>query len=147
IAVSGAVLFALASYTFRQWWVVLPFSVLFTVLLSVSVIDLRVYRIPDRIVFPSLVLSLPLLVIAGYGVTRDAGDTWRFTESALVGMAVYFGILLPFNLIYPRGMGFGDVKLALVMGLYLGWLAQGDNWQAAYFILIALMLGCILGVV
>ena len=38
---------------------------------------------------------------------------------------MYFGILLVIHLISPRAMGFGDVKLAAVMGLYLGWLAAG----------------------
>ena len=58
-------------------------------------------------------------------------------------------LLLP-HLVYPKGMGFGDVKLALVMGLYLGWV----GWTGASpvagpirLVLYALMLGCLLGVV
>ena len=45
---------------------------------------------------------------------------------ALVGARVYFGFLLVAHLISPRGMGFGDVKLAAVMGLYVGWLGTTD---------------------
>jgi leader peptidase (prepilin peptidase)/N-methyltransferase len=74
-----------------------------------------------------------------------------FMNGAFVGMAAYFLILFPFNLIYPKGMGFGDVKLALLMGLYLGWLAAGATngslFQAFYFVMIALLIGCVLGVV
>jgi leader peptidase (prepilin peptidase)/N-methyltransferase len=54
-------------------------------------------------------------------------------------------LLIP-HLISPRGMGFGDVKLAGVMGLYLGWLAP--TWGGSvYVILVSLVLGAVLGVV
>ena len=43
-----------------------------------------------------------------------------------------------FHLISPAGMGFGDVKLAAVMGLYLGWLAAG---YATAFVLVLWALG------
>jgi prepilin signal peptidase PulO-like enzyme (type II secretory pathway) len=147
VAIASAVLFGLAANKFTSWWVVLPYTGLFSVLLCVSVIDLRVYRIPDRIVFPSLLVSLPVLVVAAYGLDVPNVSVFEFMKGALIGMFAYFLILLPFNLIYPKGMGFGDVKLALLMGLYLGWLAAGDSFQAFYFVMIALLVGCVLGVV
>ena len=67
-----------------------------------------------------------------------------------MGAAAYFLLLLVTHLIYPAGMGFGDVKLALVMGLYLGWLGWTDlepYLGPLRLVLYALMLGCILGVV
>ena len=147
IIVASALLFALAANKFTTWWVAIPYSGLFAVLLCVSVIDLRVYRIPDRIVFPSVLVSLPVLGVAAYGLDARNVSVWQFMQSALVGMAAYFLILLPFNLVYPKGMGFGDVKLALLMGLYLGWLAAGGLFQAFYFVMVALLIGCVLGVV
>jgi leader peptidase (prepilin peptidase)/N-methyltransferase len=48
------------------------------------------------------------------------------------------------HLISPRGMGFGDVKLAAVMGLYLGWLAP-DYAGAAYIVLWAMLIGFLAG--
>src|SRR5690349_8124019 len=87
IALAGALLFALVANAFARWWVVVPYSGFFAVLLCVSVIDLRVYRIPDRIVFPALFVSLPVLAIAASGL--DAG-VWMFMKGALVGMAAYF---------------------------------------------------------
>jgi leader peptidase (prepilin peptidase) / N-methyltransferase len=69
-------------------------------------------------------------------------------RGALVGMVGYFVLLLVPHLVYPKGMGFGDVKLALLMGLHLGWL----GWSAAApvagpvrIVLWALVLGSALG--
>ncbi|MEY2455534.1 MAG: leader peptidase (prepilin peptidase) / N-methyltransferase, partial [Acidimicrobiaceae bacterium] len=58
----------------------------------------------------------------------------------------YFVVLFIPHLISPRGMGFGDVKLALVMGLYLGWLGV-TKFDAFYLVLVAVFLGCLAGTV
>jgi leader peptidase (prepilin peptidase)/N-methyltransferase len=57
----------------------------------------------------------------------------------LVAAAAAGGFLLVFALAYPRGMGMGDVKLAAVMGLYLG-------RSVAVALLVAVLLGTIVGV-
>jgi prepilin signal peptidase PulO-like enzyme (type II secretory pathway) len=151
VVVMSALLFGLVAYQFQRWWVVIPYSGLFAVLLTVSVIDLRVYRIPDRVVFPALFVSIPVLAVAAYGLGLENVSVWQFMQGALVGMAAYFLILFPFNLIYPKGMGFGDVKLALLMGLFLGWLGAGVDggslFQGLYYVMIALLLGCVFGVI
>ena len=54
-------------------------------------------------------------------------------------------LLLVPHLIYPRGMGFGDVKLALLMGLFLGWIYR-DPFQVMALVMWALVLGSGLGV-
>lgn len=135
------VLFALAGVRFGASAVVVPFCVLFAALLVVSVIDIEHYRIPDRIVFPALALSLPLIVVVslGLGLPETIGY-------ALIGAGAYFLLLFVAHLVYPAGMGFGDVKLALVMGLFLGWIAP-DPIRAVTLVLFALMIGCVLGVV
>lgn len=114
-------------------------------LITVSVIDLQLLRIPDRITFPTLALALPaVFAISSY---RDRPDA---VEAALLGGAAYFMLLFVPHLLYPRGMGFGDVKLALVMGLYLGWVGWTPGYPVAgplRLVLYGLMLGCVLGVV
>ena len=134
-------LFFLAGVRFGASAVVVPFCVLFASLLVVSVIDIEHYRIPDRIVFPTLALSLPLIVVVslGLGLPETIGY-------ALVGAGTYFALLFVAHLVYPAGMGFGDVKLALVMGLFLGWLAP-DPVRAVTLVLFGLMIGCVVGVV
>ncbi len=141
IALANGLTWALAAHKFHRWWVVVPYLVVFSALVAVSVVDLRLYRIPDRIVFPTLAVTT-VLVIAG-SIALHAGDSIKF---ALAGLVAYFGILFLFHVAYPRGMGFGDVKLAALMGLSLGWLGA-SYFDAVYLVLIALMIGCVLGIV
>lgn len=134
-------LFALAGIRWGASWVVVPFLVLFSALLVVSVIDIEHFRIPDRIVFPALGVSLPLIVVVSF-----VEDATRSITFALIGAATYFILLFIAHLVYPAGMGFGDVKLALLMGLFIGWIAP-DGIRAVTLVLFALMIGCALGVV
>jgi leader peptidase (prepilin peptidase)/N-methyltransferase len=124
-------------------WTLLPPLVLVTSTLGLSVIDMYVYRLPDRLVFPSLGLSLLTMVVAGVGIDRPSAIT-----KALGGMALYGGFLLVMHLISPRGMGFGDVKLALLLGLHLGWAAGSVwvGWTPVFrLVFYALLLSCLVG--
>ena len=137
--------FALLAGRYGEERAVVPLLVLGASLVAVSVIDLRLLRIPDRVTFPTLALSVPLVVVVS--ASQDAPGAVR---GALVGAAAYFLLLLVPHLIYPRGMGFGDVKLALVMGLYLGWMGWSPEHPVGgplQMVLYGLMLGCALGVV
>ena len=80
-------------------------------LVLVSVIDLRHGRIPDNMVLLGLILGLIAAALQGTllsGVATGAGTFLGFMTLALV---------------YPSGIGGGDVKLAGVIGLILGWPA------------------------
>lgn len=121
--------------------VLVPFLFLAAVLVVVSLIDLEHFRIPDRVVFPSLAISSVLIALA----TIIEGADPLVLRNAVAGSIFYFGLLLLPHLIYPRGMGFGDVKLALLLGLFLGWIAPGGI-QVVSLVMWALMLGSGLGV-
>lgn len=124
-------------------WRLVPPLILVTALTALSVIDMYVYRLPDRLVFPSLGLSLIAVVIGGFVIDHPAAIT-----TSLVGMALYGGFLLVLHLISPRGMGFGDVKLALLLGLHLGW-AAGSVWTGYVpvfrLVFYGLLVACLLG--
>ena len=111
-------------------------------IVAVSAIDLEHYRIPDRLVFPALAISVPGVILIS--LQKDVAEA---IPRALLGSATFFGILLVFHLISPRGMGFGDVKLGLVLGLFTGWLAPTQLAQAPYLAVIAMFFGGIIGVV
>lgn len=140
-----AAVFTVFAARYSDDLLVVPLLVLGAALVAVSVIDIQLLRIPDRVTFPTLAVSLPLVLAVS--IHRDTSDAFR---GALVGALAYFLMLLLPHLAYPRGMGFGDVKLALVMGLYLGWLGWGPDHPVAgpiQLVLYALILGCALGVV
>jgi leader peptidase (prepilin peptidase)/N-methyltransferase len=83
---------------------------LVAVLLPITLIDLDERIIPNKITLPAAIGAVAIgLVLAPS----------RVPEQLIAGAAAA-GFLLVFVLAYPRGMGTGDVKLAGVLGLYLG---------------------------
>jgi leader peptidase (prepilin peptidase)/N-methyltransferase len=88
---------------------------------ALSAIDIDVHKLPNRIVLPSYIVGAALLSAAAL----VGGDL-----VALGRTAAGAGILVAFYLILaiakPGGMGMGDVKLAGVLGLYLGYLGWGQ---------------------
>ena len=140
-----AVVFGVLGLEFGRTEAVVPILVLGAALIAISFVDLEHYRIPDRITFPALAVSgIGLVVVSA---TLDITDALL---GAAIGAAVYFGVLLVAHLVSPRGMGFGDVKLALLMGMFLGWLGWAPDEQVVgpvRLVLNALVLGCVLGVV
>lgn len=96
------------------------FLVLAAALVAISAIDLEHFIVPNRIVYPALFLIAPLLLAAA-----AVDDTWSSLGRAALGGALAWGALLIIHLISPRGMGFGDVRLAGLIGVPLGWLGLG----------------------
>lgn len=121
---------------------------LMAALITLAAIDLRVFRIPDRINFPAMAIGFALIVVTS--VEQGAA---RAIAGAVAGAVTYFGFLFLAHVISPRGMGFGDVKLAGLMGLYLGWLgwvpgSAADQYLGALrFVLLGAGLGSVAGVV
>ena len=114
-------------------------------LVSLSAIDLEHMRLPDAMVFPGFVAA----VLAVCAVSVVDGDTARI-RYALVGSVVSFAVLLVAHLISPRGMGFGDVKFAAVLGLMVGWQADTVAHTLSlvlWSLLIGFGAGSVLGVV
>jgi len=88
---------------------------------ALAMIDLDVKRLPNAIVLPSYVVGAALLLPA-IVVDGAWGAGLRALLAAVVLWAGYFAVAS----VKPGAMGFGDVKLAGVLGLYLGWLGWGS---------------------
>ncbi len=113
-------LFVSVALRFDAVWSILilcPFSAL---LVAIAVIDWRTKKIPNRIVYPALAISVVYVVVA-----RIAGGSVDLAQAA-VGFLLYGGGLLVVAFIVPRGMGMGDVKVAALIGIVLG--ALGIRW-------------------
>jgi leader peptidase (prepilin peptidase)/N-methyltransferase len=124
-------------------WTLLPPLVMVTALTALSVIDMYLYRLPDRLVFPALGVSAVAMVIAAFGIDYPESLT-----RAGVAMLVYGAMFFVLHLISPRGMGFGDVKLSLLLGLHLGWAAGSVwvDWIPVYrLVFYALLISCFIG--
>lgn len=145
VELATAASFAVVAARYGASLVVVPLLVLAAALVMVTVVDLQLLRIPDRITFPALGLSIPLVVAVS--LRYGEADAIR---GAAVGMVAYFVLLFVPHLVYPKGMGFGDVKLALLMGLHLGWLGWSEAGPVAgpvRVVLYALIVGSALGAV
>jgi leader peptidase (prepilin peptidase)/N-methyltransferase len=136
LVVAGTVVLAVllcAAAPSAWWW---PSRLLLApVLVVLSTIDIRERRLPDRIVLPAVSAGFALLVLGALG----DGEPSHIT-GALAGAAIFAGLLFVLHLASPAGLGFGDVKLGLLLGLYLGAVSLG-------LVLWGLLLGSLVGVV
>lgn len=112
-----AALFAGAAARFGFNWYLPVSLVVFATLLALSWIDYERLVLPKAIIYPSLVLIVTLLVL-------DAAITnsWNRLLIALICSAAWFMVFFAINAFSPRALGFGDVRLALILGVSLGWL-------------------------
>jgi leader peptidase (prepilin peptidase) / N-methyltransferase len=101
---------------------------LVTALVPITLIDLELRLIPNAITLPAAVAALVAAVVLDVG----------YVPEQLIGGAAAGGFFLLAVVAYPRGMGMGDVKLATMMGLYLG-------RAVAPAIFAALILGVVVG--
>jgi leader peptidase (prepilin peptidase)/N-methyltransferase len=117
VELMGGALFAGLAARMGFAWELPAFLIFLSSLLALSCIDLELLVLPKRIIYPSLILVALLLVMAS-AATHD----WdRLLTGAIYG-AGWFVVFFLMNFASPRVLGFGDVRLAPLLGLALGWL-------------------------
>jgi leader peptidase (prepilin peptidase) / N-methyltransferase len=137
IEAGTAVLFVAVAARFGWSWALPAYLYLAAVAIALAAIDLDVMRLPDKIVLPSYSVA-PLLFIPA----AVAGGSWDAVIRSLIAATLFYA-LYRLLAVLPNGMGGGDVKLAPLLGLYLGWL----GWSAAAVGLFAgFLLGGVVGV-
>lgn len=106
--------------------------------IALAVIDLDVRRLPAPIVRIALVAVLALFVLA----CLLGADWWALVRSAIAMLLLYLFYAL-LRAARPGGMGGGDVRLAALIGLVLGWLGPSELITGAF---AAFVLGGIFGI-
>lgn len=116
-------LFAAVAWLTGPSWALPALGYLAAVAVALALIDLDTHTLPDRIVLPSLPVAGALLALAS--ANPGGPSDWPALGRAAVGAVALFGAYLVMVLAYPAGMGLGDVKLAALLGAYLGWSGWG----------------------
>jgi leader peptidase (prepilin peptidase)/N-methyltransferase len=130
VELATALLYALVAVVSDDALEVVLGLLLVTALVPITLIDLELRVIPNRITLPAAVAA----VVAAVVLDID------FVPEQLIAGAAAGGFFLLAAMAYPRGMGLGDVKLAGVLGLYLG-------RAVAPAIFAGLILGVVVGAV
>jgi leader peptidase (prepilin peptidase)/N-methyltransferase len=132
-------LFGLAAVHFGRDLVLAPYCVFFALLVVISVTDLSHRLVPRRLIYGALALIVPLLV-----ASSAVDHSWHSLDGALIAAAVAFGLFFAIWWFIPRGMGFGDVRLAGAIGFTTGWLSLLHAYVA---FLAGFLVGMVFGLV
>jgi leader peptidase (prepilin peptidase) / N-methyltransferase len=138
VELMGGALFGGLATRMGYAWQLPAYLVFLSSLLALSCIDLELLILPKKVIYPSLALVTPLLVLAS-AVT----DEWdRLLIGAICG-AAWFVVFFFMNFASPRILGFGDVRLAPLLGLALGWF----GWRYAVLgFFAANLIGAVIGI-
>jgi leader peptidase (prepilin peptidase)/N-methyltransferase len=120
-----------------QALVLAAFLALAAVSVALAAIDLELAVLPNRIVVPALIATVALLSASG----AISGDLIAIARMLIGGAALF--LLYALLALVPRGMGYGDVKLAALLGAAMAWVGIPALVVGAF---AAFILGGIVGV-
>ncbi len=93
------------------------YGILAAGLIVLSAIDLERMIVPVRVLYPTLA-GFAVLLVASSLVDERLGHLWVAAASGVACFLIFFAI----HLVVPQGMGFGDVRLAGLLGFASGWI-------------------------
>jgi leader peptidase (prepilin peptidase)/N-methyltransferase len=134
LAVAG--LFVAVAWRVQPRWAIPAYCVLALALVILADVDLEHRRLPVAIVYPALIAGAALLVLSAVA-TRN----WQALEWAAIGGASMFVIFAAIWFATRGGMGFGDVRLAGLCGMFLGYF--GWRIVAVGFLATAVIAGVV----
>jgi leader peptidase (prepilin peptidase) / N-methyltransferase len=138
VELATGLLFLGAAWRSGLSWSLPAYALWLAALLALALIDLELMRLPRSIVYTSLALTSALLTLASW-TTHD----WHRLEVGAIAGAAWFVLFFLLNFASPRVLGFGDVRLAPLLGLALGWLGVG---QVVVAFFLANLLGALVGI-
>jgi leader peptidase (prepilin peptidase)/N-methyltransferase len=133
-----ALLFGLVAWRVGPHWELPAYLYLVGVGVALAAIDIDLRRLPNALTLPSYVVGAVTLSAAAL-LEHEPSRLLR----AAVGMAALYGFYFLLMVLKPGGMGFGDVKLAGVVGMFLGFLGWGPLLVGAF---LAFLLGGVGGI-
>lgn len=142
VELAAGVLFVWAVVAIGWSWLLLPPLVVLLPGLAIAVIDLRTLMVPTRLVWPSFAALAVACVVSAAAVGE-----WGRLVNALIGLAVLAGPMFAIWFAYPRGMGFGDVRLAVLLGPLVGFASGTELLGAVMLALVAMAASALLGLV
>lgn len=139
IELTNAGLYVLMAIRFEDVRAAIPaYCILMSVLLAQTWIDLQTKRLPREITYTGIVLGAIALTIAAI-VLDEPERIWMTALGAAIALATMWLIYA----VSRGGMGDGDVRLAPLLGMYLGWLNPGIVLPGLFFGFLA---GAVVGV-
>ena len=139
VELTTVTLFVLMAIRFDDTRAAIPaYCILMAVLVAQTWIDLQTQRLPREITYTGIVLGVISLTIAAI-VIDEPERIWMMALGALIALVAMWLIYM----ISKGGMGDGDVRLAPLLGLYLGWLNPGIVLPGLFFGFVA---GAVVGV-
>jgi leader peptidase (prepilin peptidase)/N-methyltransferase len=121
VELTNGLLFALTAWRVGAHLDLVAFLILDAALLALALIDFEMLLLPRSIVYPTLAGVGAILVVAAL-----ANHQWHRLIVAMLCALTWFAVFFIMNFLSPRSLGFGDVRLSLLLGLALGWLGVGE---------------------
>jgi leader peptidase (prepilin peptidase)/N-methyltransferase len=138
IETANTALFVLFGLKFGADAVLPAYWCLAAALVALVWIDLHEFRLPRKITYTAFVISLATMVIAAT-LDDDFGNLW----DALIGAGVALAIMVVIYFASRGGMGDGDVRLAPLLGLHLGYVSVAIVPVGLFF---GFLIGAVVGV-
>jgi leader peptidase (prepilin peptidase)/N-methyltransferase len=121
------ILFLVACASSGLWWIavqrfeedltVLGFGFLIAVGVRLMLIDIDTHLLPSSILYRAIALAIPLLVLAAFN------DPTGSIATMFLGALIMWALMKTLEVLSRGDLGGGDVRLALLLGLYTGWLS------------------------
>jgi leader peptidase (prepilin peptidase)/N-methyltransferase len=139
LEIANATLYVLMAIRFDDTRAAIPaYCVLMSVLVAQTWIDLKIQRLPREITYTGMILGAVTLTVAAI-VIDEPERIWMMALGAVIALAAMWLIYT----LSKGGMGDGDVRLAPLLGMYLGWLNPGIVLPGLFFGFVA---GAVVGV-